>query len=89
MIAQGQFIFKPIVSPTGDVFFKLSFSGPYKINGDTSMFKNDASGYRAALITTYRAGRTTKTPFGDIPATRTAIYPKFYRKSAVDINSII
>ena len=87
MIGQGQFIFNPLVNDDGDVYFRLSFSGHQSLNGQTREFLDDASGYRAALITTYRTGRPTQTPNGAVPETRTAIYPRRYRQSAISIDS--
>jgi hypothetical protein len=59
------------------------------LNGQVGDFANDSSGYRATLITTYRAGRPTQTPLGPVPLTRTAIYPKSYRGSAINIDELI
>ena len=60
------------------------------LNGQVNKdFANDNSGYRATLITTYRAGRPTQTPQGAVPLTRTAIYPKSYRLSAININTLL
>jgi hypothetical protein len=87
LIGQGQFIFNPLVNNDGDVYFRLSFSGHQSLNGQTKDFLNDSSGYRAVLITTYRTGRPTQTPGGPVPETRTAIYPRRYRQSAVPIES--
>jgi hypothetical protein len=89
LIGQGQFIFNPLVNSDGDVYFRLSFSGPMEINGRTGPFLDDASGYRATIITTYRAGRPTQTPNGVIPETRTGIYPRRYRQSAISIDTLI
>lgn len=83
LIGQGQFIFNPLVNDDGDIYFRLSFSGHQSLNGQTKDFLNDSSGYRAVLITTFRTGRPTQTPSGSIPETRTAIYPRRYRQSAV------
>lgn len=87
MIGQGQFVFSPFANDEGDIYFRLSFSGHESLNGQTQEFLNDASGYRATIITTFRNGRPTQTPGGAVPQTRTAIYPRRYRQSAVDIYS--
>lgn len=90
LIGQGQFIFNPLVTDDGDIYFRLSFSGHMTLNGQVNKdFANDNSGYRATLITTYRAGRPTQTPQGPVPLTRTAIYPKSYRLSAININTLL
>lgn len=88
LIGQGQFIFKPLVTEDGDIYFKLSFSGHQSLNGQTKEFLDNNSGYRATIITTFRTGRPTQTPGGVVPETRTAIYPRRYRQSAIDIYSI-
>jgi len=85
MIGQGQFIFNPLVNDDGDIYYRLSFSGHQSLNGQTSEFLDDNSGYRAVLITTYRSGRPTQTPNGVVPETRTAIYPRRYRQTALPI----
>jgi hypothetical protein len=88
LIGQGDFIFKPYVDgEEGDIYFELQFSGGYYVNGDVSKFMNDSTGYRATFITSNRLGRPTRTPLGSIPNTRTGIYPKAYRSSAVSIDS--
>lgn len=87
MIGQGHFIFNPLVNSDGDVYFRLSFSGHQSLNGQTKEFLDDASGYRAVIITTFRSGRPTQTPQGVVPETRTAIYPRRYRQSAISIDS--
>lgn len=87
MIGQGQFIFNPLVNSDGDIYFRLSFSGHQSLNGQTQEFLDDNSGYRAVIITTYRTGRPTQTPNGTVPETRTAIYPRRYRQSAISIDS--
>ena len=90
LIGQGQFVFKPLVDEeSGDLSFKLGFSGHMSLNGDTRDFMNDASGYRAVLITTYRGRRPTQTPGGPVPETRTAIYPRSYRENAIDIDRLL
>jgi hypothetical protein len=90
LIGQGQFIFNPLVNSDGDVYFRLSFSGHMSLNGQVQRdFANDASGYRATIITTYRDGRPTQTPLGRVPLTRTAIYPKAYRGSAINIDDLL
>ena len=90
LIGQGQFIFNPLVTGDGDIYFRLSFTGHMSLNGQVDKdFANDASGYRATLITTYRAGRPTQTPLGPVPLTRTAIYPKSYRLSATNIDNLL
>ena len=89
LIGQGQFVFKPYVNPEGDLYFKLGFDGHMALNGNTTDFMNDASGYRAVLITTYRGRRPTQTPGGAVPETRTAIYPKAYRENALDIDRLL
>jgi hypothetical protein len=87
LIGQGQFIFNPLVNSEGDVYFRLSFSGHQSLNGQTKDFLDDSSGYRAVLMTTFRTGRPTQTPGGAVPETRTAIYPRRYRQSAVLIDN--
>jgi len=88
LIGQGDFIFKPILTgEDGDIYFELRFSGSYSINGDVSKFMDDSTGYRATFITSNRPGRPTRTPLGPIPNTRTGIYPKAYRSSAVSIDN--
>ena len=87
MIGQGYFIFKPFVYDTGDVYFQLGFSSQVHLNGDVNVFMDDSSGYRATLITTNRPGRPTGTPLGNVPNTRTGIYPKSYRASAISIDT--
>jgi len=87
LIGQGQFIFNPLINDEGDIYFRLSFSGHQSLNGQTKDFLDNSSGYRAALITTYRAGRPTQTPNGPVLETRTAIYPRRYRQSAISIDS--
>ena len=95
MIAQGEFIFKPIKDDNGDIYYKLYFSGSQVFNPDVSKFKNKDSGYRAVLLTTYRRDRSTKIPTNKItpqvikiiPQVRTGIYPKNYRGSAEPIDS--
>lgn len=87
LIGQGQFVFTPLLSEEDDLYFRLSFTGPMEINGDTSVFLNDNSGYRATIITTFRSGRPTGTPLGVVPQTRTGIYPRSYRQSAVSIDT--
>ena len=89
LIGQGQFVFRPLVNNEGDLYFNLGFDGHMSLNGDTSDFMNDASGYRAVLITTYRGRRPTQTPGGAVPETRTAIYPKSYRENALDIDRLL
>ena len=60
------------------------------LNGQVDKdFANDGSGYRATMITTYRDGRPTQTPLGRVPLTRTAIYPKAYRGSAINIDDLL
>ena len=55
LIGQGQFIFNPLVTGDGDIYFRLSFTGHMSLNGQVDKdFANDASGYRATLITTYK-----------------------------------
>lgn len=87
LIGQGQFIFNPLINDDGDIYFRLSFSGHQALNGQTKEFLDDTSGYRATLITTYRTGRPTQTPNGPVLETRTAIYPRRYRQSAISIDS--
>jgi len=90
LIGQGSFIFNPLINSDGDIYFRLSFSGHMSLNGQISKdFANDASGYRATIITTYRGGRPTQTPLGTVPLTRTAIYPKSYRASAINIDTLL
>lgn len=89
LIGQGQFIFNPLINDDGDIYFRLSFSGPMEINGKVGPFLDDNSGYRATIITTYRAGRPTQTPSGPIPETRTGIYPRRYRQSSISIDTLI
>ena len=90
LIGQGSFIFNPLVNDDGDIYFRLSFSGHMSLNGQIAKdFANDASGYRATIITTYRGGRPTQTPLGTVPLTRTAIYPKNYRLSAIEIDTLL
>ena len=90
LIGQGQFVFNPLINSDGDIYFRLSFTGHMSLNGQVNDdFANNASGYRATLITTYRAGRPTQTPLGSVPLTRTAIYPKNYRLSAININTLL
>jgi len=89
LIGQGQFIFNPLVTSDGDVYYRLSFSGPMELNGQTGPFLNDNSGYRATLITTCRDGRPTQTPNGTVPQTRTGIYPRRYRQSAISIDTLL
>jgi hypothetical protein len=88
LIGQGQFIFNPLVNSDGDIYYRLSFSGPMELNGQTGPFLNNNSGYRATLITTYRDGRPTQTPSGTVPQTRTGIYPRRYRQSAISIDTL-
>jgi phage-related protein len=71
------------------VTYKLSFTGDHEVNGNITKFVDNTSGYRAVLITTYRAGRPTQTPSGTVPATRTAIYPRYYRASAINIDTLL
>jgi len=86
----GSFIFNPLINSDGDIYFRLSFSGHMSLNGQVAKdFANDASGYRATIITTYRGGRPTQTPLGTVPLTRTAIYPKSYRASAINIDTLL
>lgn len=87
LIGQGQFIFNPLITDDGDIYFRLSFSGHQSLNGQTKEFLDDASGYRAVIITTFRTGRPTQTPNGSIPETRTAIYPRRYRQTAISIDT--
>jgi hypothetical protein len=88
LIGQGNFIFNPLVNSDGDIYYRLSFSGPMELNGQTGPFLDNNSGYRATLITTYRDGRPTQTPSGTVPQTRTGIYPKRYRQSAISIDTL-
>lgn len=88
MIGQGSFIFNPLVNDEGDIYFRLSFSGHQALNGDVRDFMNNSSGYRATIITTFRSGRPTQTPNGPVPETRTAIYPRRYRSSAIQIDTL-
>lgn len=89
LIAQGHFVFDPIISSSGDVTYKLSFTGPSEVNGDITRFVDNTSGYRAVLMTTFRSGRPTQTPSGSVPLTRTAIYPRYYRASAINIDTLL
>lgn len=89
IIGQGQFVFTPLLNEEDDLYFKLSFTGPMEVNGDTSVFLNNNSGYRATIITTFRSGRPTGTPLGVVPQTRTGIYPRRYRQSAISIDMFI
>ncbi len=88
ILGQGNFIFKPLLTSDNDIYFELGFSDRMHINGDIGVFTQRNSGYAACFITTYRAGRNTETPGGTIPATRTAIYPRRYRQSAIDIDTL-
>ena len=64
LIGQGQFIFNPLVTGDGDIYFRLSFTGHMSLNGQVDKdFANDASGYRATLITTYKGERRTMDQF--------------------------
>jgi hypothetical protein len=89
LIAQGHFVFDPIISPYGDVTYKLSFTGDHEVNGNITKFVDNTSGYRAVLMTTKRGGRPTQTPSGTVPETRTAIYPRYYRGSAINIDTLL
>ena len=89
LIGQGQFIFNPLVNSDGDIYYRLSFSGLMELNGKTGSFLDNNSGYRATLITTFRDGRPTQTPNGPVPRTRTGIYPKRYRQSAISIDTLL
>lgn len=89
LLAQGHFVFNPIVTPSGDVTYKLSFTGPSEVNGNVSRFLDDTSGYRAVLMTTPRDGRITQTPSGSVPRTRTGIYPRYYRSNAINIDTLL
>lgn len=65
-------------------------SGHLNINPDVSYFDGsnstgEATGYRAAIITTFRTGRNTTSTQGTIPETRTGIYPFAYRPNAIAI----
>lgn len=89
LLAQGHFVFDPVVNASGDVTYNLSFTGPSEVNGNISRFLDETSGYRAILLSTFRSGRPTKTANGDIPAVRTGVYPKFYRQSAINIDTLL
>lgn len=89
LVAQGHFVFDPVRSSTGDIMYNLSFTGGHEVNGNISKFTDSTSGYRAVLMTTYRAGRPTQTPSGSVPLTRTAIYPRYYRGSAINIDTLL
>ncbi len=88
ILGQGNFIFKPLLTDDNDIYFQLEFSDAMHINGDLGVFTERTSGYAACFITTYRAGRNTETPGGTVPSTRTAIYPRRYRQSAIDIDTL-
>lgn len=88
ILGQGNFIFRPLLTDDDDIYFELGFSDSMHINGDVSVFTERNNEYAACLITTYRAGRNTETPGGTVPSTRTAIYPRAYRRSAIDIDTL-
>jgi len=89
LIGQGEFIFNRLINSDDDIYYQLSFSGSMELNGETRLFLNNNNGYRATLITTYRDGRPTQTPNGPVPRTRTGIYPKRYRQSAISIDTLL
>lgn len=87
-LAQGSFNFQSFTTDDGDLTFKLRMSGHLNINPDVSYFDGSlttSSGYRAAIITTFRTGRNTTSTQGTIPQTRTGIYPFAYRPNAIAI----
>ena len=88
ILGQGNFIFRPLLTDDDDIYFELGFSDSMHINGDLGVFTERNNEYAACFITTYRAGRNTETPGGTVPSTRTAIYPRRYRQSAIDIDTL-
>jgi hypothetical protein len=89
-LAQGSFNFEPVLSDNDDLTFKLRMSGHLNVNPDVSYFDGSnptgqTTGYRAAIITTFRNGRGTESTQGKIPTTRTGIYPFAYRPNAIAI----
>lgn len=88
MIGQGSFIFTPLLNESGDMYFRLSFSGHSSINGQTEEYLNDNSPYRAILLSTPRAGRVTNTPSGKLSNIRTGIYPRKYRENSILIDTL-
>jgi len=89
-LAQGSFNFQSFTTDDGDLTFKLRMSGHLNINPDVSYFDGsnptgESTGYRAAIITTFRNGRGTESTQGKIPTTRTGIYPFAYRPNAIAI----
>jgi hypothetical protein len=89
-LAQGSFNFEAVLSDNDDLTFKLRMSGHLNVNPDVSYFDGsnstgESTGYRAAIITTFRTGRNTTSTQGTIPKTRTGIYPFAYRPNAIAI----
>jgi len=88
-LAQGSFDFDSFTTDDGDLTFRLNMSGHLNINPDISFFQatnpSENTGYRAAIITTFRDKRNTVTNQGTVPNTRTGIYPFAYRPSAMAI----
>ena len=91
MIAQGQFVFTPLVTPDGDINFQLTFTGPTEMNGVMGPFVKPTSDYRACFIASFRSGRRAEVGGrGTIPDVRIMIGPKkLAGSSAVLLDDVI
>ena len=87
LIGQGQFIFNPLVTGDGDIYFRLFLLVTMSLNGQVDKdFANEPVDIVPHLL---QHDRSNYGILGPVPLTRTAIYPKSYRLSATNIDNLL